>query len=382
MSEWEFDAEVLMDAAREETGLSNFGDPRFTEGLNVLLETLDTTASLSEKGRKSNWKRLEQLLSTRLKIEQSFATHPEIREREIRRPVYLTGLPRTGTSALFNLLGTDPAARPLLLWEAFFPDPLDDLPPGEPDPRLEAMKQANERMRASNPDFTKIHFTAADTPEECVLLLAYTFENVHNGIEALMEPYQSWFQGQNLKPSYAYYRDLLKMLDHQRHGDRWLLKSPAHLWAIDAIVDVFPDCCIIMTHRDVLASTASYCSMMETLFEARGCAEQPNLGETVLEWLARAMERAMAARDASTESRFYDVRFDEFVADPMAVARRIYDHFELPMPDEALQAMRHYVEQNPKGKHGAHSYDLERYGLSEDIVQERLREYIDRFDPS
>jgi hypothetical protein len=131
-----------------------------------------------------------------------------------------------------------------------------------------------------------------------------------------------------------------------------------------------------------LASTASYCSMMETLFETRGCGEQPNLGETVLEWLARAMERAMAARDASTESRFYDVRFDEFVGNPMAVARGIYDHFELPMPDEALQAMRQYVEQNPKGKHGAHSYDLERYGLSDAIVQERLREYIDRFDPS
>jgi hypothetical protein len=306
--------------------------------------------------------------------------HPEIREREIKRPFFLTGLPRTGTSALFNLLGKDPATRPLLLWEGVFPDPVEGLEPGQPDPRHAAMKDAYARMREKNPDFTKIHFADADTPEECVLLLAHSFENVHNGIEVLMEPYQSWFQARDFHHSYAEYRDLLKMLDWQRPGDRWLLKTPAHLWAMDTLVDLFPDCSIILTHRNLNESVGSYCSMMETLFASRGCGPQANLGETVLEYMARSMEHGLAARAASDPKRFIDVRFDDFVSDPMTQIRGIYTHFELPLEPEAEAVMQDYVAQNPKGKHGEHDYDLARYGLDEAKIRDRFRDYVERFD--
>ena len=193
-----------------------------------------------------------QLLVNRLKIEDAFAKHPEIRQREIRRPVVLTGLPRSGTSALFNLLATDPAARPLRMWETQFPDPLEGLEPGQPDPRREAIEARQAEAREKNPEFSKIHFTSADTPEECVLLHAYTMNGVQLGTEVMMEPYASWFRAQNLHRPYRYYRDLLKMLDWQRPGERWLLKAPAHLWALDVLVEMFPDCCIILTHRNPL----------------------------------------------------------------------------------------------------------------------------------
>jgi hypothetical protein len=379
MSEVIFTEDAALAAAREATGLADFGGDDFREGLRVLLETYDTTAGLSEKGRHMNFKRVVDLLATRLRVQRAFELHPEIRDRELASPVYLTGLPRTGTSALFNLLGMDPVSRPLYLWEALAPDPLEGLAPGEPDPRYVAMKATYERAREKNPDFTKIHYADADTPEECVLLLGATFQNVHNGIEVLLEPYQSWFQAHDLRGSYAYYRDLLKMLDWQRPGERWLLKSPAHLWAVDVLVELFPDCCLVVTHRNPLEVVASYCSMMEMLFRVRGCSPQANLGLNVLEYLARSLEFALAARDRDPE-RFIDVRFDDFVADNLAVIRQIHAHFGLPLPAATAATMSAHVRSNPRGKHGAHQYDLEQYGLSATAVKDRLAAYIERFD--
>jgi hypothetical protein len=377
---YEFKIEPLLKAARSSAGLDDFGDDRFREGLQVLCEMLDTTAGLSASGRRSNWKRLVRLLATRLRVQDAFKRHPEIQESQIRRPMFLTGLPRSGTSATFNLLGKDPAARPLLLWEGTFPDPLEGLEPGQPDPRHLAMRAHFSASREKNPEFTKIHFADADTPEECVIPMAITFENVHNGIEVLMEPYRSFFLDLDFHPQYAYYRELLKMLDWQRPGQRWLLKSPAHLWAMDVLVELFPDCCIVLTHRDPVEAVASYASMMETLLRTNGCTPQPDLGERVLDFTATSLERGYAVRDSSDPKRFIDVRFDDFIVDSMSSIRRIYDHFELELNEAVEQAMEEHVRANPRGKHGAHEYDLERYGLREEQIRERFRWYIERFD--
>ena len=379
MSEVILSVDAALEVACKEAGLSDFGGDGFHEGLAVLFEAYETTAGLSEKGRAMNFKRVVDLLVTRLRVQAAFERHPEIRKREIRRPMYLTGLPRTGTSALFNLLGMDPATRPLYLWEGFSPDPCEGLAPGEPDPRYVAMKRTYEHMRETSPDFTKIHYVDADTPEECVLLLASTFQHVHNGIEVLMEPYQSWFQKQDLRVPYAYYADLLRLLDWQRPGERWLLKSPAHLWALDVLPELFPDCCVIVTHRNPVDSIASYCSMMEMLFRIRGCSPQPDLGPTVLEYLARSLDCGLEARDRSDPARFIDVRFDDFITDNLGVIERIYAHFELELSAEARAAIERHVRENPRGKHGAHEYDLERYGLTAGRIRERLGAYIDRF---
>ena len=379
-SEASFDIDGLLEAARSQAGQDDFGDGRFREGLRVFCEMLEGQAGLTEKGRKSNHARLVRLLSTRLNIEAAFARHPEIHDQNIGRPLFLTGLPRTGTSATFNLLGMDPAARPLLLWEGTFPDPLEGLPADAEDPRHLAMRDHFARVREKNPDFTKIHYADADTPEECVIPMALTFENVHNGIEVLIEPYASWFREVDKKPQYAYYRELLKMLDWQRPGDRWLLKSPAHLWALDSIVDVFPDCGVILTHRDPIEAIASYCSMMETLLASQGFSAQSNLGPTVLDFCATSLERGYAVRDGGDPKRFIDLRFADFVEDSMAAIRLIYRHFELELTTEAERLMQGYLKDNPRGKHGTHEYDLGRYGLTEDRVRDRLGWYIDRFE--
>ncbi len=371
---------LLEDATTGAGGLEDFGAPSFRRGLEILVETYEA-AGLNESGRKRTRGRLVQLLTTRLLAEQAFKDHPEIRDVEITKPMYLTGFPRTGTSALFNLLGKDTSARPLLLWEGMFPPPLGrELEPGEEDPRLAGMRAYYAYQRKKNPDFDKIHFADADLPEECVLLLAHTFCDVQNGIEPLMSPYREYFEGSDLRQSYAYYADLLRMIQWQRPGERWLLKSPAHLWAIDALVEMFPDVCIIQTHRDPMQILASYCSMMEALMSIRETVDRKELGRSVLEHLGKLMDRGLDSRDRSGGERFIDVDYARFIEDPLTAVRAIYDHFDIEMDDATTAALEAHVSSNPRGKHGKHEYDLSQYGLSAGHVRERLGGYLERFD--
>lgn len=373
------DPAALEDEARRTTGLEDFGGDDFREGLGVLCDTYER-AGLKESGRERTRARLLHLLQTRLRIAAAFGRHPEIRERPIRRPVYLTGLPRTGTSALFNLLGADPAARPLLLWEGMSPDVPRDFVPGREDPRLTAWKALHARDRERNREFEKIHHVDPEGPEECVLLLAYAFRDVQMGIEPLLEPYGGWFQKQDLGRSYDYYLDLLRMLDFQRPGERWLLKSPAHLWALDILVERLPDACILWTHRNPLEIIPSYCSMMRVLMNIRESVDPHELGPVVLEYLARSLERGLAARERLGPDRFVDVDYGAFVADPLGTAERIYAAFDLPLPEATRQALREHAEAHPQGRHGRHEYSLEEYGLAPEGVRERLRFYTERFD--
>jgi hypothetical protein len=375
-----FDEQALLEEARTATGLSDFGPDDFHEGLQMLIATYRDNP-LTEKGRKRNRGRLLKLLTTRLQVAEAFRRHPEIRELEITRPMVLTGLPRSGTSALFNLLAADPAARPLRMWESQCPEPIEGLEPGAPDPRHDAIEEYWARQREKNPEFAKIHYTSADTPEECVLLHAYSMNGVHVGIEVMLEPYGAWYRDQDLHAMYAYYADLLRMLDWQRHGERWLLKAPAHMWAIDVLVEQFPDVSIVWSHRDPLLCTASICSMTHALMSGTGGVEMDKreLGPIVMDFYATSLERGLAARDRLDPARFVDVTHDQFVADSMAVVEKIYGHFDLPLGDEARAAVQAHIDANPKGKHGRHEYHLDEYGLGEDEVRGRFASYIDRF---
>ncbi len=379
MSDFTFDPVQLMaEAVEAADGLSDFGNDDFRDGLAALCATYDRN-NWTEKGRKRNRRRTVGLLTTRLKITDAFKRHPEILERPIPKPMVLTGLPRSGTSALFNLLGEDPDARPLRLWEAQFPDPLDDLQPGAPDPRRAMIDEYQKHMNEKNPEFAKIHFASADTPEECVLIHAYALHGVQLGVEIMLEPYGSWFRAQDLRSLYRYYADLLRLLDWQRPGNRWLLKAPAHMWAIDALIETMPDVSIVWSHRNPIACTASICSMTQTLFGKTMDIDPAELGPVVMDWYATSLERGLAVRDRSDPARFVDVSHDDFVADSMGQVEQIYAHFDMPLSDAAAGAMNAYIAGHPKDKHGKHEYDLATYGLTLEQVNERFASYVARF---
>lgn len=378
MSAAAFEEAAVLAEARAAAKLDNFGGDEFLPGLRALLRTYDASA-WSEKGRTRNRRRLVNLLATRLKVEAAFAQHPEILERPVTQPVVLTGLPRSGTSALFSLLGADPAARPLRLWETQCPDPLP-LPPGTPDPRRAAIDAYYAQGREKRPEFTKIHFTSADTPEECVLLHAYAMHGVQMGVEIFVEPYASWYQDEaaDLRAMYAYQKRMMQLLDWQRPGERWLLKAPAHLWGLDALIATFPDVAIVWNHRDPLACIASACSMTQALMATLEF-DPKQLGPAVLEFYARSLDRGLAARENADPARFIDVPYAEFTADPLACTERIYAHFALPLPPPARAAIRSFAAENPEGKHGKHEYDLAQYGLDEERVRARFAGYAARF---
>lgn len=378
MSSISFDINSVLDEARSKAGLDNFGSDDFMPGLAVLLQTYDQ-CGYNEKGRKRARRRVVDLLAARLRIEQAFIQHPEIDQVEIKQPMYLTGLPRTGTSALLNLLANDDAARPLKLWEGMMPDPFEPFQHGVEDPRYRAMKDWQDEQASKNPDFSKIHHTSADTPEECIHLLNHTFCDVQFGIETMMEPYGSWFREQDLSKSYHYYARLLRMLQWQRPGERWLLKSPAHLWALDCIDKEFPDACIIITHRNPLEAVTSYASMMAAMMIEREY-DKKTLGPVVMEYLAQKVERSLRLRENIAKERILDLQFNDFVADSVSFVHGIYDYFRLPMTNSASQRIEEYAKQHPMNKHGKHQYDLEQFGLSEAQVLKRFAFYIDRFN--
>jgi hypothetical protein len=374
-----FDEKALLEEARRATGLDDFGPHDFREGLGVLIRTIETNP-FTEKGRKRNRLRLIQLLSTRLRIQEAFRRHPEILERELVRPMFLTGLPRSGTSALFNLLAADPAARPLLLWETQFPDPAEGLAPGQTDPRYLAVKAYTDQMREKNPEFTKVHYASADTPEECVLIHAYAFDGGMLGFEMMLEPYGSWLRKHDFRPLYRYYADILRLLDWQRPGERWLLKTPAHLWALDALVETFPDCCIVWNHRDPVVCVASISSMTHMIMGEQVDMTARELGPRCLDCYAASMARGLELRAGLDPARFVDVDYAALVADNMGAVRSIYEHFDLPLGTEARAAMEAHAASHPQGRHGRHEYDITDFGITAEEVRGRFASYLEQHD--
>lgn len=376
------DAEELIAAACAATRLTDLGGDDFRPGLQMLIETYQTNA-FDERGRKRNQRRLLGLLVTRLQLEDWWKRHPEVLDRPIEAPWVLTGLPRSGTSALFNLLAEDASARSLKLWETQFPYPPDgwtEADRGQADPRRDAIEAYYARGREKNPDFTKIHYASADTPEECVLIQLYAFAGVQHGIEAMMEPYGSWFRGQSQQPVYEIQRKIMQLLDWQRPGERWLLKTPAHMWGMDALVEQFPDAAIIWNHRAPTEAIASMCSMIETLMKTRTDLEPMKLGSVVMDFYATSLERGLAARDQLDPSRFVDVHHDDFVDDGLGIVSRIYEQFGVELSRETTYAMESHLSKHPRHGHGTHEYALEPYGLSTADIRRRFSSYVDRFE--
>ena len=371
-----FLADELIAEAIEQTGFDDFGDLPFREGLDVLLETYDRHLRDPE-GRKRCRDRVVFQLATRLKLENAFNTISGWQDQEIVAPVFVTGLPRSGTSALLNLLEAAPHNRGLLQWEVQFPDPWPGSAPGDKDPRYDYLAKALEETR--NSEFAKIHYIDADTPEECVLLHAFAFGGVQLGFEIMLEPYRSWVLAQDLEPLYRYQKKMMQLLNWRMPGQQWMLKAPAHMWGIDAIRTVFPDARFVWCHRDPQKVVPSINSMNEVVLGMYagdwGHLDRHAMGRSVMEWYAMSLEKGLAARAQLPEELFLDCSQQEFVDSPMSVVERIYDTFGLHFADASRSILQSHIDANPKGKHGRHEYDLASYGLTREMIDRRFAFY-------
>ena len=380
------DTRRLLAAARQRTGLSDFGDPDFHEPLDRLLRSLEREAHLNFVGRVGARTDLVGMLANRLMLEADRARHPGIAAQEIRRPLFITGLPRSGSTFLHGLLAQDPAHRVPVHWELRYPSPPPERASCETDPRIErAARQLRWFFRLA-PEFRKIHPVDARLPEECVVILSHSFLSFQFSSSWSVPSYQGWLEQQDLRPAYRYHRRFLQHLQWRHAAERWLLKAPPHLPGLRALFAIYPDADVIVTHRDPLEVVASVASLHVTLQRTFSDVVDPvAVGHEVTRMLAADIRRGFAARDddCAAAERFVDVWYTQLMDDPLAVVRRIYRHFDLPLSDEAQSRMRAYLATNPKDRHGPHHYSLAQFGLDPESERARYRDYWDRWsDPS
>jgi hypothetical protein len=376
------DADGLLAEAARRTGLDDFGDARFREPLGLLLDAYEREAALTMLGRVMARADVLRLLENRLRMTAEHRRHPEIADGPITAPLFIVGLPRTGTSILHELMAQDPESRVPMSWEVQQPWPPPEAATFETDPRIAAVDKHLAGVDRILPDFKKIHPMGARLPQECVALTAHDFATMIYHTTHRVPSYQHWLETTDLRWVYASHRRQLQYLQWKAPARRWVLKSPGHLWALDALAAVYPDARIVQTHRDPLKVIASLTSLVTVLRSLASDTIDPL--EIAQDWtarLSRGLERAMRVRTSGAlpASQTFDVHFRDLMADPVAMVGRIYAHFGMALSPEAERRMRRFLAENPSDKHGAHTYTIAAAGLDPAAERRRYAAYEEHF---
>lgn len=376
------DPDALLAEARRATRLDDFGPPDIEAPFRRVLASYEHEAGLTLVGRIAARQDTLRLLENRLRMEDDRKRHPQIADVEIRRPLFVTGLPRTGTTLLHGLLAQDPANRVPYTWECMFPSPPPERARHRTDPRIMWAERQLRWFHRLNPDFRKIHPLAARLPDECLIITSHSFLSFQFQTSHRVPSYQRWLEGIDLVDSYAAHRRFLQHLSWRCAATRWVLKAPAHLYGFRALFQTYPDAGVILTHRDPLEVVASTASLHTTLRSTFSDTIDPvDTGAECTRRWAEGLARALRDRDAgcAPAERFLDVRYTDLVRDPIACVRRVYDHFDYPYSDAFELRMQRFLAQNPKDKHGRHSYSLAAFGLDPEEERARYRAYRERF---
>ena len=360
--------EDIAAAAVRTTGLSDFGDGVHEEGLRILTGDLSSAeAGLTPRGNYFQRSEVKSALVGVLLTRAQFQAHPEHRDVPIERPIFLTGLPRTGTTALHRYLHADPGAQGLEMWLTQYPQPRPPRETWESDPIFSAMQQGFSAHHVENPEFMGIHYMDATTVEECWRLLRQTGKS--NSYEALanVPRYTEWLRQQDWTDAYARHRENLQLVGLNDPEKRWVLKNPSHMTALDALMAVYPDALVVYTHRDPVTCIASSCSLSaETTTGHSTTYVGDVIGQTQLDLWSRAFHAFHDARPKYDQSQFIDIAFKDLVTDPLAVTRRVYDQFGLDWTPEAEAAITAVDREAKEGKAApSHRYSLDDYGLTE-----------------
>jgi sulfotransferase family protein len=367
-------AEDLHAAATKITGLADFGADDYRDGLAVLLDSYARDAGLTAKGTRVTRALLRGALVARLLSEAAWARNPEYAEVAIERPVFVTGLPRTGTTALHRLLTADPANQGLEVWLTQAPQPRPPRETWAANPVFQYIQAGFERHHVSYPEFMAVHYMAADQVEECWQLLRQSMRSISYECLAHLPGYSSWLSGQDWTGAYRRHRRNLQLIGLPDAGRRWVLKNPSHLFALDALLRVYPDALVIQTHRaprDAIASVCSLAAQASAGWSTTFCGEV--IGRDQLDTWARGLDRFTEVRTASDPAQFYDVAYDEFVADPVGTVEAAYGYFGLTLTGRAEAAMRGLHEQSAGAGRPAHHYALADFGLTGEQVDERFQ---------
>ena len=371
----------IVRAAKKSAGSSDFGEPGWREALEVLCLSLNLEANLTTFGRMALRGLLTGALETRLRLVRHADEHPEVRDERIESPWIVVGLPRTGTTLLSLLLALDPTVRPLLAWEAGSPVPPPDLATHAEDPRIAASAKQTEQLQSLNPAIRAMHPMGATLATECVTLLFLDLRSLLIETQAYLPSYGKWLQSTDMRDAYAMHRLALQTLQSRIPTETWSLKTPQHLWSLDAMLEAYPDARVVWTHRDpakVVPSTVSLNASLQSLGARR--IDPQAIGA---EWDAKlhyAVSCGVAFDEKQDGKRWCaHLRYADLMADPVAAVRELYAHFGAEVSSLHERRMQTWMRDRPQDVHGRHRYDPADFGLSREGIDERYADYRERF---
>ncbi len=369
--------EDLKASAVKAVGLDDFGadDDNYVEALAVLLESYRRDADFTELGSKMSRFFLRNALVARLLSEASWKQYPQHAGVAVTAPIFVTGLPRTGTTALHRLLCGDPRHQGLELWLAEFPQPRPPRETWAQNPVFVEMQSRFAKAHQENPDYTGLHYMTADEVEECWQLLRQSVHSVSYETLAHVPTYSRWLARQDWTRPYQRHRRNLQLIGLNEPEKRWVLKNPSHLFALDALLNTYPDALVIQCHRPAETIMASMCSLSQhTTAGWSNTFTGATLGADSLETWSRGLEGFNAVRATRNSAQFCDVDYFELIADPLGTVENIYSHFGIEMTESVRDAIRRTDDESRRGPRAPrHSYSLADYGLTEDQVRQRFR---------
>lgn len=372
----------MITEAQRRAGLIDFGDPDFRLGLEQLAESLEREAHLSQIGRFAAKGILVDQLVNRLQLINYRKQRPEVARQRIQRPLFVLGLPRTGTTILHEMLAQDPHHRSPLSWEVARP-----IPPVRPetldsDPRIAQVDKQFAQVEVLAPGFQAIHAMGARLPQECVSILASHFISDEYGATYYVPGYRRWCLDQDMTGAYRWHHDYLQHLQVDYARPRWVLKSPPHLAYLDRLLAQYPDAVVVWTHRNPMEVMASVSSLACTLHGAFSDHIDPvTTAQAEVEHFSTVFAHGMAQRDALPNSTdvFFDLSFHAIITDPVSAIERMYAHFGFELTAEARTRMQDYLRNRPREKHGTHRYSAVQFGLSEAKHGALFASYRERF---
>lgn len=370
------EADELIATAQRNTGFTDFGVDDWREPFEILVRSINTEAELHLFGRLWTRQDLLLFLENRLRIEETYRLHPEIEDEVIDRPVFVTGLPRSGTSILFELLAQDRQFLAPANWEFVLPCPPPEAATYRNDPRVPRAQELITQMGRVAPSYQSMHEMGAWIPNECGVAFPLSFRSQHLAAAFQVPSYVNWLFAADQKPAYAYYRRLLKLLQWKNPRDHWLLKAPEHQSFLPTLFEVFPDARVIVTHRDPVKAQGSVTNLLGTIYSMRsdkafdaqafeelltpeGTSARLNL---MIDWI----ENGDIPADQITHSHYADL-----VQSPLDALDALYARLGFPFTAETRAAVASYLEHKPKGKFGAHTYAVDQ--------DDRTRQLFNRY---
>ena len=375
------DAEAaVLEAARRQAGFDDFGEPSFLEGLRRLLRSLDTDLPRGPAERAACLKQIVAQLVSRLYAQEGWRRRPETLAVALPRPVFIAGAPRTGTTALHQLLAADPAWQGLENWLTLTPMPR---PPRDAWPEVPEYRRAvaaSEARIQLTPELRKMHFVEPHEVDECLRVMAQTMVSNRFGTTMTVPSYDAWQWRQDMRPSFRRLADNMRLIGANEPDQRWLLKNPSHALNLEELLEVFADAKVIHTHRDPLTSFPSFWSLMSQLqppLDGAGWRPRRTVDRELALW-GEALDRSVAIQRKHPD-RILDVYERDIAARPLEVVARIYDFVGQPFTPDVEAAVSAWMASHPKGKHGAHRYDLADYGITRGEIDERFARYVARY---